>query len=60
MIQFAATVIHTLFKTSRTDPTINETSSYVDLSILVRHRALTLVFGGLLTYKFSTVTMKKS
>lgn len=31
---FATVVIHECFQTSRTDPWINETSSYVDLSTL--------------------------
>ena len=34
MFNFAALVIHTCFRTSHTDWTINETSSYVDLSPL--------------------------
>lgn len=34
MFAFAALVIHTCFRTSHTDWTINETSSYVDLSPL--------------------------
>lgn len=34
MFSFAALVIHTCFRTSHTDWSINETSSYVDLSPL--------------------------
>ncbi|VDB91968.1 unnamed protein product [Peniophora sp. CBMAI 1063] len=37
MFSFAALVIHTVFRTSHTDPNINETSSYVDLSPLYGH-----------------------
>ncbi|KAL8280760.1 hypothetical protein RQP46_006764 [Phenoliferia psychrophenolica] len=31
---FATLIIHSAFQTSRTDPSINETSSYLDLSVL--------------------------
>ncbi|TFK39791.1 linoleate diol synthase [Crucibulum laeve] len=34
MFSFAALVIHSVFRTSHTDPNINETSSYVDLAPL--------------------------
>ena len=34
MFSFAALVIHTIFRTSHTDWSINETSSYIDLSTL--------------------------
>ncbi|KZV63573.1 linoleate diol synthase [Peniophora sp. CONT] len=37
MFSFAALVIHTVFRTSHTDPNRNETSSYVDLSPLYGH-----------------------
>ncbi|KAK0202651.1 linoleate diol synthase [Desarmillaria ectypa] len=37
MFAFAALVIHTVFRTSHTDISINETSSYVDLAPLYGH-----------------------
>ncbi|KAI0766618.1 linoleate diol synthase [Trametes elegans] len=37
MFSFAALVIHTVFRTSHKDVTVNETSSYVDLSPLYGH-----------------------
>ncbi|KAI0343269.1 linoleate diol synthase [Trametopsis cervina] len=37
MFSFAALVIHTVFRTSHQDPTLNETSSYIDLAPLYGH-----------------------
>ncbi|OCH96232.1 linoleate diol synthase [Obba rivulosa] len=42
MFSFAALVIHTVFRTSHTNVSINETSSYVDLSPLYGHDAAAL------------------
>ncbi|KAL9713581.1 hypothetical protein Ac2012v2_003192 [Leucoagaricus gongylophorus] len=39
MFAFAALVIHSVFRTSHTDPNINETSSYCDLAPLYGHNA---------------------